>query len=34
MIQELVEKSRSYRRFQENRQIPKETLEGLIDVAE
>jgi nitroreductase len=33
MIEELVRKNRSYRRFQENRSIDKETLQGLINLA-
>ena len=33
MIEELVRRSRSYRRFQENRSIDKETLQELINLA-
>ena len=33
MIEELVRRNRSYRRFQENRSIDKETLQELINLA-
>jgi nitroreductase len=32
-ISDLVKKSRSYRRFQEDRRIPRETLTGLVNIA-
>lgn len=33
MIEDLVRRSRSYRRFHENKSIDKETLQGLINLA-
>jgi nitroreductase len=33
MIEELIRRSRSYRRFQENRSVDKETLQELINLA-
>ena len=32
MIRELVEKSRSYRRFYEEEKVPRKVLEGLVDM--